>query len=121
MNLDTNQIVASRQTDALIAEKVFGWEIEWIGGEPNRHWRPDDGRTGRWNDLLPKYSTDIAAAWQIVEQITKVPKTNAEAKFAANTKLYFWFEKSAAGLCFCSSSEVALEICCAALGIFADN
>jgi len=40
-----------RELDALIAEKVMGWSWGIIG------------------DLIPAYSTDISAAWEVVEEM----------------------------------------------------
>lgn len=60
---------AGRDMDALVAEKVMGWDLKtvWIGSEehkrliaPERHYMPDD---------YPWYSTDIAAAWMVVEKM----------------------------------------------------
>lgn len=66
---------AGRELDALVAEKVMGWE-PGPGGihlfppkdEPNRK------RFTRWNGEarvteIPHYSTDIAAAWEVVEKL----------------------------------------------------
>lgn len=64
--------MTDRELDALIAENVMGWEIRWLGCEPHHYWEPDDGRGGRWNDRLPEYSTDIAAAFQVVEKMKRV-------------------------------------------------
>lgn len=44
---------AGRELDALVAEKVMGYEV-------NR-----EGYTG----YLPSFSTDIAAAWDVVEKL----------------------------------------------------
>lgn len=56
---------ASRELDATIAEKVMGWTLRGehpIFGSPVY-------ATGHSDTLLPKFSTDIAAAWTVVEQI----------------------------------------------------
>lgn len=46
-----------RELDALVAEKVMGWtEVCGYEGEYKGYWK-----------ILPKYSTDIAAAWAVVE------------------------------------------------------
>jgi hypothetical protein len=47
-----------RQRDALVAEKVMGWaKIEY-----------SDGTVGFWWKV-PHYTTDIAAAWAVVEKM----------------------------------------------------
>lgn len=59
----------SRELDALIAEKVFGYTLDYefaeITGAPNVKELRD--QCDEWG-LLPHYSTDIAAAWLIVEK-----------------------------------------------------
>jgi len=57
---------AGRELDALVAEKVMGWKkVKWLG---DYDWRDKDGEqpytVRAWNP-----STDIAAAWQVVEKI----------------------------------------------------
>lgn len=66
---------AGRALDALVAEKVMGakpvktvWGKEkqyscWSLGEPD--WYDDQGASELFNPL-PSYSTDIAAAWEVV-------------------------------------------------------
>lgn len=55
-----------RELNALIAEKVFGWSgpAEVLG----LHLYMDDpeGNSGE----VPEYSTDIAAAWEVVERVS---------------------------------------------------
>lgn len=58
---------AGREMDALVAEKVMGWEkvhnnpVVW-----GDSWYGIDGDALM---RLPHYSTDIAAAWQVVEKV----------------------------------------------------
>ena len=67
--------MTNREIDALIAKKVMGYEpsefTHWPCGKarsPNQlYWRKD-GKLFMF-DNLPHYSTDIAAAWQVVEKI----------------------------------------------------
>ena len=83
MNID--EMPAGRELDALIAEKVFGQSVKWftydgiddeLQSEP---WEQDwDGTNANPrecdksdNGAFPNcesYSTDIAAAWQVVEK-----------------------------------------------------
>lgn len=68
----------NREIDALIAEKVMGYEpsefTHWPCGKarsPNQlYWRKD-GKLFMF-DNLPHYSTDIAAAWQVVDKLRKI-------------------------------------------------
>jgi len=60
----------NRKIDRLVAEKIMGWkyypeghhisnELTWIGAD------------GGWYIKCPNYSTDIAAAWEVVEKLQK--------------------------------------------------
>lgn len=49
-----------RELDALIAEKVMGWE--------------DNMRGLMAYAIVPNYSTDIAAAWKVIEELRKDQK-----------------------------------------------
>lgn len=75
MKLD--ELKAGRELDALIAEKVMGWILG-----PERITRPDGGSfdapihddweyKGYRPYSLPPYSTDIAAAWLVIEKLQK--------------------------------------------------
>jgi hypothetical protein len=59
-----SDLPAGRELDALVAEKVMGLEIEKIA---NGHMWFRDGVTLR--SPIPHYSTDIAAAWHVVEHL----------------------------------------------------
>jgi hypothetical protein len=60
-------VVAGRELDALVAERVMGWTYKTFpdGVLPHvKHWHgPND------ECLLPCYSISIAAAWQVVERL----------------------------------------------------
>ena len=47
-----DEMPAGRELDALVAEKVMGWDHY-----PSKH------------EIVPAYSTDIAAAWEVVEKM----------------------------------------------------
>lgn len=71
---------AGRELDALIAEKVMGWTnvaerrntFTRPGALIPSDWRGWSGDTpnGEREQLIPPYSTDIAAAWQVVERFS---------------------------------------------------
>lgn len=74
---------AGRELDALVAEKVLKFEIEWRCCEDEHHemgYRPrkvvysTDGLP-LYGEILPGYSTDIAAAWQLMESRQMVGQT----------------------------------------------
>jgi hypothetical protein len=57
---------AGRDLDALVAEKIMGLSIKWLGedGAGGRDLRIDDGSL--YGQAVPYYSTDIKAAWPLV-------------------------------------------------------
>lgn len=66
---------AGRELDALVAERVMGWmsvglrarygmlAADWRGHDPLSRVGPE------FECAVPHYSTDIAAAWQVVEKV----------------------------------------------------
>lgn len=80
--MDIDKLEAGRELDALVAEKVMGWArrmcpppegdgLTWISepegpGSLERDWCLDDPTLGE----LPAYSTDIAAAWAVLKEIS---------------------------------------------------
>lgn len=75
MNVD--DMPAGREMDALVAEKVMGWILspaKWLVRDRKAIAIPGNPIGPKtWEDLdapgLPRYSTDIAAAWQVVEKL----------------------------------------------------
>lgn len=77
---------AGRQLDALIAEKVMGWkwaDAKYYGWKQFSNYPPEiesvsttkllvppDGP----DRLIPGYSTEIAAAWEVVEKVRALPE-----------------------------------------------
>ena len=63
---DIKNMLAGRGLDALIAEKVMGLTVDYEFSEPcilSLRDKYDD-----WG-FLPNYSTDISAAWEVVEKL----------------------------------------------------
>jgi hypothetical protein len=62
-----------RELDALVAEKVFNYSFEGLV-ERNRYWVSDKGYPmfNGQTVMVPFYSTDIAAAWQVVEKLSPI-------------------------------------------------
>lgn len=60
----------SRNLDAVVAEKVMGWFVTnyWAAGVPRQGLAAPKG-TILDIDQYPAYSSDIAAAWQVVEKM----------------------------------------------------
>ena len=112
-----------RELDTLIAEKVMGWQ--WVQAvddwgqlrrflaEPSdwRDYTPADMQTPLrasplWDYEVPRYSKDIAAAWDVVEHFNKPEQT--ELAIAFRTR----FNQSEVNAC--STAEAAHRICEAA-------
>ncbi len=72
MNYATLQ--AGPELDALIAEKVMGWKPN--AKHPNLSgdgwWETENGGENGYLAVLPEFSTDIAAAWTVVEKMPRV-------------------------------------------------
>ena len=67
-------MVAGRELDALVAERVMGWTRGPEKNPPNRTWPIASSRTWRAPDshharALPRYSTLIDDAWQVVAKM----------------------------------------------------
>jgi Phage ABA sandwich domain len=61
---------AGRPLDALVAEKVLAEKYEFLEFVGD-YCRPDPEDSVAY-DCCPRYSTDIAAAWQIVEKLIAI-------------------------------------------------
>ena len=81
-----NELSAGRELDALIAEKVMGWEYAQSSPDPAKYFCKEYGNNAGWwyrpsmtpgvkhwgcatCSPPPEYSTDIAAAWEVVEKL----------------------------------------------------
>lgn len=103
---------ASRELDAEIAEKVMGWPHD----EAENCLYCLMGSIAACNEVtrdLPDYSTDIAAAWQVVDKLKATQGFALSYRGIENTPVSW-------GADFCNSGEVLaatapLAICLAAL------
>ena len=72
MMSDTTEMVAGRELDALVAERVMGWtgiERHIRGGIAMPPWPSGlDPVTSAYR-TIPRYSTSIADAWLVVERM----------------------------------------------------
>jgi hypothetical protein len=65
--IEVAQMPAGKEMDSLIAERVMGWAKHPHVDSPTYWW---EGPTKSYLiDNLPHFSSDIAAAWQVVEQL----------------------------------------------------
>ena len=75
--MNTDDLPAGRELDALVAEKVMGWQdarafFPWPESGvmlDNYAMMPPHGGAIRDIAHVPCYSTDIAAAWEVVEKL----------------------------------------------------
>jgi hypothetical protein len=162
----SDEMVAGRELDALVAEKVMGWEVErgypcWCSPEdgswdayepPERDEDWDDARWQRaqtryaeriagefchsqpvrverfkWEDTggdglrrtpLAFYSTDISAAWEVVEKLTASGHLTGGVSKHLNGKYMAVFSEQLGGGVFAVSADcesAPLAICLAAL------
>lgn len=56
--------MTDRELDAMVAEKVMGWTLHGVAPSGGRVLIAPSGAMG-----IPNYSTDISAAWQVVEKM----------------------------------------------------
>lgn len=108
---------AGRDLDALVAGRVMGWHdldalpygmagAVWLHGHP-----PGEGGALRCD--VPHYSTDITAAWRVVEEMQRrfrTPRAGANREWAA-----FVRHIDGAQLTHLTASGAAHVICVAAV------
>lgn len=113
-----------RELDAAVAERVMGWR--WLNLPGLR--RPCFKSPSELAQFLPKfverntvicddsppvrlphYSTDLNAAWQVVEEVTAI----AHSGDGWGLRFREWWREE--DLCFASAQEAAKEICLNAL------
>ena len=119
---------AGREMDALVAEFVMEWlpnpgpakispirgffrqgkkHLEWMSMEDVDSMSPED-------KIVPHFSTDIAAAWLVVEKITDPHQMTQEMmQNMVNTKFGYWWDQ--ANLWAMTALEAAEAICRVAL------
>lgn len=115
-----------RKIDALVAEHVMGLEVQ--KDQITKNWysekTPDDKSEffiGKSNDKIPKYSSDISAAWAIVEKV----ESHTFTLTAEEDKLPMWgaafgfwnSEKQDFDLIESLADSAPLAICLAALKV----
>jgi len=64
---EIDKMEAGHELDALVAERVMGHR--YSGGVTS--WCREDGKLVQPDGGLPPYSTDISAAWEVVERLRK--------------------------------------------------
>jgi hypothetical protein len=112
MDIDISK--PSRELDACVAEKVMGWKRTPY--EYGDHWNDHSGKYlgCGYQDLVPPYSSDIAAAHRVVEKML------ADGHLIGISHDYLlsddkWVVEFAAGPCDGEATTLPLAICIAAL------
>lgn len=129
--------LSDRELDALVAEKVFGWE--WVEDLPSRTGNrrggkflgspgfsdrnPSMARTARCKHLaewcyndVENYSTDIGAAWKVVEKIQSTGLVfEISSLLNGGYNAGFYKEPYGDGKCVLGIKEAPRAICLAAL------
>ena len=106
--LDSLSVLASRQTDALIAEKVMELRLDWEFAEFQNGEPAVPTLRDKYDEIgiLPFYSTDISAAWDIVEKLKLTIEPSA---------LNQWYVHKGIGSNGIYAETAPLAICRAAL------
>lgn len=63
-------MVAGRELDALMADKVMGWKVssQWWNGDKSTF----DCQSSEDGTKVPNYSTSIADAWKVIKRFNSV-------------------------------------------------
>jgi len=96
----------SRELDAAVAEKVMGNHVFSIGGDDPLQEARDLGDGHAETRILARYSTDIAAAWLVVE------KLGLSVIYDSNRKQYIAMEISGGsmgGISYMEGKHVTLD------------
>lgn len=110
---------ASRELDLIIAEKLFGLSVQYIGGGEST---PVTAAQVLANfqhiDSIPCFSTDISAAWPIIDKFRRDGPYKLVIQAYAKDK--FWTIKAYhpdgySKSCTTSAETMPLAICLAAL------
>ena len=108
--MDIDKMEAGPEMDALVAERVMGWTAERKPGLPHL-WLPPGHFISGWSP-----STDISAAWQVVEKMLEKHEA-FHLEYIPDKQWYamFWFATY-----FTSADTAPLAICRAALKAVVD-
>lgn len=93
-----------RELDLNIAQRLFGWhgEVIWIEGDPYL-FEPnvEESESRDFDHIVESYSTDIAAAWQVVERMRELGWTDG------HLDNHWWFRNAADPLAIRHSGQTA--------------
>lgn len=121
----------NREIDALIAEKLFNWEWNKVNDDRQMLVPPLDNErrfwTGMWENngiphYLPRYSTNITDAWEIVEKLhlTITPKwkvfktntsgTHGDTRWIGTTNNQVWSKHDSLPMAICKAALKSVGI-----------
>lgn len=104
--MKVSEMQAGREMDALVAEKVMEWVRAKCEGRTNDWWtQPGYAKS------TPNFSTDIAAAWQVVEKIDLFSRAILERDEDGS----WWVDDEPCHNIQSNASTAPLAICRAAL------
>jgi hypothetical protein len=114
---------AGRELDIVVAEHVMGWQIEtdkakvkrmseYISADPQgRWWRTPEGG---WDNNPPPYSSDLRAAWRVVERMAQQGQSLYLVQSGADNRVAFDITSAAAPV-YVVGETVMMAVCKAAL------
>lgn len=91
MSAPTLDLDAGRELDALVAERVMGWKRMGDDFWQDSHGKPRTLSSTSFGSFAP--STDIAAAWEVVEHMPSrglLPQVGASALEGGGVEWYCW-------------------------------
>lgn len=107
---------AGQELDALVAEKIMGWRYLNQPSTGYPWYPPEEG----WSKAHPpRYSTDIAAAWKVMEKMCDMGNQNCTLQFEGKLNPdYAWtFSHDENADWWASAGTAPLAICLAALKV----
>jgi len=107
----------SRTLDREVAEKVFGNNVFTIGSDWSDRRNIQEGHNDRGSRILARYSTDIRAAFEVVEEMRRRGFVLClaqnehdiwEAEFEGNN-MFKWSDAETAPLAICKAALEAVK------------
>jgi hypothetical protein len=103
-----------RRIDALVAEHVMGHDFVYIDLNVTPRIAVDDG-TDEGHEEMPYYSSDIAAAWEVVERLKMYEPEISWNDEHQGWSVSLWKFSAIRSQCGVSAETAPLTICLAAL------
>lgn len=101
--------MTNREIDALVATHIMGWVYQ------HDVWYSPEYKTAQKFDCPPRYSTEIAAAWQVVKKLCDAPAGVMDLQITYS-RSNGWYVEIGCGTCSDRElSDAPMVICLAAL------